>query len=102
MSQQPVDPMTDHSKAAYDAAYAEAALAERARLAAILNSPEATGRTELARYLAFATDFTAAACLPLLRAAPKEAPALVQESRFIPAGPRADDAPGGLVLAADL
>lgn len=44
---------------------------ERARIAAILNSPEANGREQLARTIAFETDMNAEAAAKLLAASPK-------------------------------
>lgn len=50
----------------------EAVANERARMAAILESPEAAGRETLARHLAFKSDMTAEAAAAVLAAAPKE------------------------------
>lgn len=47
--------------------------AERARIAAILNHPEASGRVDLARHLAFNTDMTPEAAGALLGKAPNAA-----------------------------
>lgn len=52
---------------------ADAVATERIRMRAILNCPEAKGREELARHLAFQTDFPADQCLAMLDAAPTAA-----------------------------
>ncbi len=41
----------------------------KARLKAILNGPEAKGRTELAEYLAYETDYSTKVCIGILNAA---------------------------------
>jgi ClpP class serine protease len=46
---------------------------ERARIAAIMRSPEAVGRTELAEHLAYESDMTVDAAVVLLAKAPKAA-----------------------------
>lgn len=73
-------------------------LAERGRLRAIIDAPEAAGRAELAQHLAFQTNMPPADAMNILRTAPTQVRQLVQEEKFIPIN-RADDAPGGLVLA---
>jgi signal peptide peptidase SppA len=46
---------------------------ERQRIAAILNSPEAEGRSDLAKHLAFETDHSPEACNAILKTAAKSA-----------------------------
>jgi hypothetical protein len=58
----PMDPIS---------ARAAGALAERQRIAAILNSAQAAGREALARHLALKTDLTPEAAAIALAAAPK-------------------------------
>lgn len=64
----------DH-KAAVAAAAAEARVAERARIAGIVNSDEAKERTALATHLAFETEMSVDAAKGILTAAPVTAPA---------------------------
>jgi hypothetical protein len=52
----------------------EAALEERTRVSAILQSPEAWLRGRLARYLALETEVSASEAIELLRAAPATEP----------------------------
>ncbi len=47
-----------------------AAADERQRIGAIVNAPEAEGRTDLARHLAFETDMSAEAAVSVLKASP--------------------------------
>ena len=56
------------------AARAEARTAERARIAGILQAPEATGRAGLAQALAFESDMAPEAAVKLLAAAAQEQP----------------------------
>jgi hypothetical protein len=51
-----------------------AATGERARIAAIVNAPEAKGRESLANHLAFSTELAPAAAIEMLKAAPVAAP----------------------------
>jgi hypothetical protein len=51
-----------------------AATGERARIAAIVNAPEAKGREGLANHLAFSTELAPAAAIEMLKAAPVAAP----------------------------
>jgi len=52
----------------------EAALAERARIASILTSQEASGRETVAQALAFQSDMPATAAIEALKTAPKSSP----------------------------
>lgn len=58
--------------AAHADAPADPAAAERARISAIVNAPEADNRAGLARHLAFATGMSAAEAVAILAAAPQE------------------------------
>ena len=55
-----------------DALKAEGQMAERNRIAAILNATEAEGRTDLARSLALETDLDAASAIKVLSSAPEQ------------------------------
>jgi signal peptide peptidase SppA len=57
--------------------------AERARIDAILNAPEAADRSGLARYLATKTDLSAEAAIAALAAAPKEVAAAPAERNLL-------------------
>jgi len=51
------------------------AVAERARIGAIINAPEASGREKLANHLAFETTMSAEQAVAVLKASPVAAPA---------------------------
>lgn len=111
--------MPDISKAEHEAALASARaeaeaagrkagmIAERERIKAILALDEAKGREAAAQHLALSTDLTAdvakgvLAGLPVAPAADaNSAPvAAAPQAEAVVAGPRAKDAPGGLVVA---
>ena len=63
--------MTEEEKAALAKAGADAA---KSRMAKILNSEEAKGRTDLAQHLAFSTDLDADSAIAALKASPVAAP----------------------------
>ncbi|MCH2394317.1 hypothetical protein [Oceanibaculum sp.] len=67
---------------------------ERARIAAILNSEEATGREKLARFLAFETDSAPGDAHAILAAAPKASPGTGLDARMA-AIPQPDIGRGG-------
>ena len=76
------------------------ATAERARIQAILNMPEAKGREASAMHLAFTTDLSAETAKGVLSglAASKSEPENDPDEESQPQGQRSQDAPGGLVL----
>lgn len=85
-----------------DAARAEAVAAERSRIGAILALDEAAGREAAACELAFRTDVTAEAAAIALAGLPKAGTLTAEQRAYterLAAGPRAKDAPGGLVTA---
>lgn len=97
----------EHAEAV-EAARRAGAAAERERIRAIVTSAEAEGRRAVAEALAFRSDLPAPAAITALKAAPAApawggAAALTDAQRARAeaalAGPRAKDAPGGLVLA---
>ncbi|OAE43925.1 S49 family peptidase [Brucella intermedia] len=106
--------MTEHmiARAEHDAAVAAArtegqtagekagATAERTRIQAILNLPEAKGREASAMHLAFTTDLSADTAKGVLSGlvASKPEPEPDPDEDNQPQGLRAQDAPGGLVL----
>lgn len=58
------------------------AAAERARIGAIINAPEAKGRETLATHLAFETELSVEASIGMLKAAPVAQPAAAAASRL--------------------
>lgn len=81
---------------AVEAARKEGVTAERARIKAILDLPEAKGREGSAMHLAFTTDLTAEVASGVLSGlAASAAPEAEQEQQ--PSGLRASDTQGGLV-----
>jgi signal peptide peptidase SppA len=73
------------------------ARAERARIKAILTDPAAKDRQDSAMHLAFETDMDAAGAVALLATLPAAA-AKADPLAGLVTGPRAKDAPGGLVV----
>ena len=76
------------------------ATAERARIQAILNLPEAKGRETSAMHLAFTTDLSAETAKGVLSGlvASKQEQEADPDDDNQPKGQRSQDAPGGLVL----
>lgn len=85
------DPAPQYSQEQWDADFKLGQANERARLTAILTSPEAVGRENAAQSLAFNSDMEAEAVIGLLATLPKAGPAIH--------GERSRDAAGGLVVA---
>lgn len=69
----------------YEAGFRQAITEERQRIQAIINHDSATGRTAIARHLAFTTDLSVKTCVALLNTAPLEQPAPKRTNRLVAA-----------------
>lgn len=96
------DHTTRLDAAQLDAARAEATRAERSRIAAILGAAEAKDREAAACEIAFRTSLTAEAAVATLAGLSKAGTLTPEQCAYaerLAAGPRAKNAPGGLVTA---